>query len=112
MDADTRLAELEAEVSRLVAERGQWRTRYYEESRTYWDAELPPGGECCAVCGQPVESEPCEEHHPRTVADRVTKENARLLTRVAELESALGERTRQLNGLLDALSFDEKAVPA
>lgn len=35
-----------------------------------------------------------------------------LLDRVAELESALAERTKQLNGLLDALSFDEKAVPA
>lgn len=105
MDADTRLTELESEVSRLVAERGQWRTRYYEESRTYWDVELPPGGECCAVCGQPVESEPCAEHHPATVA-------ARLQARVTELESTLAERTRQLNGLLDALSFDEKAVPA
>jgi hypothetical protein len=30
----------------------------------------------------------------------------------AELDERLAERTRQLNGLLDSLSFDEKAVPA
>lgn len=29
-----------------------------------------------------------------------------------ELDERLTERTRQLNGLLDSLSFDEKAVPA
>ncbi|MFK0222845.1 hypothetical protein ACIQWN_32215 [Streptomyces vinaceus] len=32
-------------------------------------------------------------------------------SRIAELESTLAERTQQLNGLLDALAFDEKAVP-
>lgn len=29
-----------------------------------------------------------------------------------ELDERLAERSRQLNGLLDSLSFDEKAVPA
>ncbi|MFB7899909.1 hypothetical protein ACFC1B_26675 [Streptomyces xiamenensis] len=62
------------EIDRLAADRHHWMTQYYEESRTYWDAELPPGGECCAVCGQPVESEPCPDHHPATVADRLTAE--------------------------------------
>ncbi|MGW7435657.1 hypothetical protein [Streptomyces sp. NPDC054849] len=79
--------ETAAELSRLVQDRAQWRTRYYEESRTYWDAELPPGGECCADCNQPVESEPCAEHHPATVAARLVEENARLRARVAELEA-------------------------
>ncbi|GAA3268086.1 hypothetical protein [Streptomyces lavendulae] len=35
-----------------------------------------------------------------------------LLALVAHLRVELAERTRQLNGLLDSLSFDEKAVPA
>ncbi|ONK09266.1 hypothetical protein [Streptomyces sp. MP131-18] len=74
-----RVAELEAEADRLATDRARWMNRYYEESRTYWDAELPPGGECCADCGQPVESEPCPEHHPATVAER-------LRGRIAELE--------------------------
>lgn len=77
-----------AEITRLVNDRARWQSRYYEESRTYWDAELPPGGECCAVCYQPVESEPCAEHHPATVAARLVKENERLRARVAELEGA------------------------
>ncbi len=38
-----------------------------------WDPSVPPGGYVCAVpderypggiCGMPVESEPCTEHHP------------------------------------------------
>lgn len=37
--------------------------------------------------------------------DRLRKENA-------DLAEQLAERTRQLNGLLDAIGFDEKAVPA
>ncbi|MFE2326079.1 hypothetical protein ACFXD5_19490 [Streptomyces sp. NPDC059385] len=32
-------------------------------------------------------------------------------TRNADLADQLEERTRQLNGLLDSLSFDERAVP-
>lgn len=80
-----------AELARLVQDRAQWRTRYYDESRTYWDAELSPGGECCADCYQPVESEPCAEHHPTTVAARLAEENERLRVRVAELET---ERSR------------------
>ena len=107
MDADTRIAELEVEASRLAADRSQWRTRYYEESRTYWDAELPPGGACCAVCYQPVASEPCAEHHPATVA-------ARLQARVAELESTLAERDVQIAYLLAAeptLDDDQPGAP-
>ncbi|WP_030667913.1 hypothetical protein [Streptomyces rimosus] len=77
-----RIGELEQEAARLAQERRSWMCRYYEESRTYWDAELPPGGVCCADCGQPVESEPCPEHHPATVAER-------LRARVAELEQQL-----------------------
>lgn len=32
--------------------------------REIWDSGLPPGGLCCSICGQPVESEPCPEHAP------------------------------------------------
>ncbi len=55
-----------------------WQGRYYAEARTYWDDELPPGGECCADCGQPVESEPCPLHHPGTVVERLRAENKAL----------------------------------
>ncbi len=34
-----------------------------------WDDGLPPGGYVCAACGQPTESEPCEEHQPIAWAD-------------------------------------------
>ncbi|WP_432051210.1 hypothetical protein [Streptomyces xiamenensis] len=71
------------EIDRLAADRHHWMTQYYEESRTYWDAELPPGGECCAVCYQPVESEPCPDHHPRTVVDWLTAGVERLNAELA-----------------------------
>jgi hypothetical protein len=32
--------------------------------RSVWDAELPPGGLVCSICGEPVESEPCTDHAP------------------------------------------------
>lgn len=101
-DTTDRLDEIrdrEAEVLRLVDDRQRWRSRYYDESRTYWDAELPPGGECCADCGQPVESEPCPDHHPATVA-------ARLSARVAELEAQRERRRLRLIALQnDALNM-------
>lgn len=52
-----------------------WRERYRIEANVLWDDSLPPGGEVCADCGQPVESEPCPEHHPRTVVARLRQEN-------------------------------------
>lgn len=80
------------EIDRLAADRQYWMTRYYEESRTYWDAELPPGGECCAVCYQPVESEPCPDHHPATVADWLTAGVERLEAEVKRLRAELAAR--------------------
>ncbi|MFE7120129.1 hypothetical protein ACFU99_32370 [Streptomyces sp. NPDC057654] len=82
-----RIESLEVEADRLAADRSRWMYRYYEESRTYWDAELPPGGECCADCRQPVESEPCPDHHPRTVVQR-------LRDRVTELEQQAAEAAK------------------
>lgn len=32
--------------------------------REVWSDECPPGGRVCSVCGQPVETMPCEEHSP------------------------------------------------
>lgn len=93
--AETEIA-AEAEVTRLRGERDtlrdqrngearqadHWRDRYRQEANVRWDPTLPPGGSVCATCGDPVESEPCPEHHPRTAA-------ARLRDRVAELEQRL-----------------------
>jgi hypothetical protein len=56
-----------AEVDRWKATAESWRQRYYAEAGVRWDDELPPGGEVCATCEQPVESEPCPEHNPRTL---------------------------------------------
>ncbi|MCX4540457.1 hypothetical protein [Streptomyces sp. NBC_01565] len=98
------------ELSRLVQDRAQWRSRYYEESRTYWDAELPPGGECCAVCYQPVESEPCAEHHPATVAARLVEENERLRARVAELEAERHSTNEALSDAAEALRVNRDRI--
>ncbi|MEU5157764.1 hypothetical protein [Glycomyces sp. NPDC021274] len=86
-DVPTLLGEigrLRTELDRVASDRYRWMRRYYEEAGTYWDAELPPGGECCAECGQPVESEPCPEHNPRAVVEQ-------LRARVVELEQARAE---------------------
>ena len=56
-----------------------WRERAYRSENVRWDSELPPGGEVCATCGQPVESEPCPDHSPAAEIDR-------LRARVVDLE--------------------------
>lgn len=84
--AEEQLADLEAEANSLAADRDRWQHRYYEDARTYWDGELPPGGELCAVCYTPVESEPCPDHHPATVAARVTGERDQARAQVRQLE--------------------------
>ncbi|MGW6695582.1 hypothetical protein ACWF62_17580 [Rhodococcus sp. NPDC054953] len=96
------LAEVDRQAKRidqLAADRHHWMTQYHEESRTYWDAELPPGGECCAVCYQPVESEPCPDHHPATVADRLTAEIDHLRAELA----ARPTRAKVLEEVADTL---------
>ena len=69
---------LRAEVDRVRANARYWRQRYYTEASVRWDDELPPGGEVCAVCEQPVESEPCPEHNPRALVAKLTAEIERL----------------------------------
>lgn len=80
---DEALVEANRAIDRARANAACWQKRYREESCTKWDDGLPPGGEVCAApdCGQPVGSEPCPEHNPRAVAER-------LRARLAELESA------------------------
>jgi hypothetical protein len=63
---------------RAEAERDHWRERYRQEANLRWDNGLPPGGEVCATCGQPTESEPCPEHNPRARAERLAAELAAL----------------------------------
>lgn len=77
---DEEMERLRAELDRVTANRDYWRNRYRSESRTTWSSEVPPGGEVCADCGEPVESEPCAEHNPTAVAEQ-------LRARVTELEA-------------------------
>lgn len=72
--------DLGTELDRVRSNRDYWRGRYRSESRTTWSSEVPPGGEVCADCGEPVESEPCAEHNPTAVAEQ-------LRARVTELEA-------------------------
>lgn len=36
-----------------------------------WDDRLPPGGWVCAICRNPVESEPCPDHYPEIGDKRI-----------------------------------------
>jgi hypothetical protein len=65
------------ELDSVRANRDYWRDRYRTESRTTWSSEVPPGGEVCADCGEPVESEPCREHNPTAVAEQLRAELAK-----------------------------------
>jgi hypothetical protein len=38
------------------------------EADDTWDRTVPPGGNVCAVCGTPTETEPCREHQPQAWA--------------------------------------------
>lgn len=38
---------------------------------TAWDGAVAPGGQVCAECGTPVESEPCWQHWAQALADRL-----------------------------------------
>ncbi|WP_157115805.1 hypothetical protein, partial [Nocardia puris] len=49
-----------------------------------WSDLAPPGGWVCAVCGVPVESEPCSEHEPPAVRLELAE------AWIAHLEGAYG----------------------
>jgi hypothetical protein len=106
-----RLIDAEAELDRARSNATYWRDRYREESRTCWDNSLPPGGECCAVCGQPVESEPCPEHHPATVADRLRAELAAARSALSSIE-ADAERAERKGYDLDTADILQQARAA
>lgn len=42
-----------------------------------WDDSLAPGGWVCAICRNPVESEPCPDHYPE-IGDKRTHQWKRL----------------------------------
>jgi hypothetical protein len=102
------LDRLRAGLDRARSSSAFWESRYREESRTCWDDGLPPGGECCAVCGQPVESEPCPEHHPATVADRLRTER----TEAAQLSHQYRNERDRLRARLDAIALMRDRVRA
>jgi hypothetical protein len=116
MPADDRLAEIKAsDPGPWYA--GPWTTRYVDGDPGHYlilqgdtiIATLPDwaGGLALFIAtareGVPyLQAELTEAQTNLATAER----------RNGELADQLAERTRQLNGLLDALSFDEKVVPA
>jgi hypothetical protein len=60
------LLPLPINTARLLAEHVTDAVAPLVPYRPVWDASLPPGGYVCSICGDPVESEPCPEHAPRT----------------------------------------------
>jgi hypothetical protein len=59
-----------------------------------WDGTLPPGGFVCGACGQPVESEPCEQHQSARFLDLASPEaDQRLADALQEIDGwCLGKR--------------------
>jgi hypothetical protein len=110
MAAD-RIAEIQARVQ--AATKGTWGT-HYDGAVYHLAADMlvldPSSGQPIAEIPDGDDKE--QAFHDAMFIGRAPADIAFLLARVAELESALDERTRHLNGLLDALGFDEKAVPA
>jgi hypothetical protein len=100
------LAELRQKLGRVTANRDYWRDRYRSESRTTWSSEVPPGGEVCADCGEPVESEPCAEHNPAALVEqlraRITELEAERAKYVG-VEPTIAEEMAYLSRCLDAV---------
>lgn len=92
------IGRLTTKLDRSEAESRMWRGTAWAEANTVWSSELPPGGLVCAdpECGQPVESEPCEEHNPRAVAERLTARVAELETERHSTNEALSDAAEQL----------------
>lgn len=58
------LLPLPAHTVRLLATRVTNAVTPLVPYRPVWDGSLPPGGNVCSICGDPVESEPCPQHAP------------------------------------------------
>jgi hypothetical protein len=99
-----RLLDAEAQAERWQTTAASWRERYYAEAGTRWDDELPPGGEVCATCEQPVESEPCRDHNPRVLAERLRTERDEFADRVDTLTSVAKGNKRHVQVLTAELA--------
>ena len=91
--------QLRQELDRVAANRDYWRDRYRAESRTTWISEVPPGGEVCADCGEPVESEPCAEHNPAALVEQLRAELAKYVGH----EPTIAEEMAYLSRCIDAV---------
>lgn len=98
---------LRVDLERTRAESRMYRDQLWTERNIRWDSEVPPGGMVCAdpECGQPVESEPCREHNPRAVAERLRAKLAKSAAQVSGLEddlaAALGRSGLDWSELID-----------
>jgi hypothetical protein len=99
-----RLLDAEAQAERWQTTAASWRERYYAEAGTRWDDELPPGGEVCATCEQPVESEPCRDHNPRVLAERLRAERDAYADRVDTLTSVAKGNKRHVQEMYAELA--------
>ena len=78
------------QLDRLAVNVCYWRDRAYAAENVLWDESVAPGGEVCATCGVPVESEPCAAHSPALTAAGVEagalRRHANDLRAAAELD--------------------------
>jgi hypothetical protein len=107
-----RLLDAEAQAERWQTTAASWRKRYYTEAGTRWDDELPPGGEVCATCEQPVESEPCAEHNPRVLAERLRTERDEFADRVDTLTAVAKGNKRHVQMLFGDLQAAQARITA
>jgi hypothetical protein len=92
-----------AEVDQWKATAESWRRRAYAAENVRWDDELPPGGEVCATCEQPVESEPCPEHNPRALIAPLRADRDQFADRVDTLTKVAKGNKRHVQALTGEL---------
>lgn len=100
-----------AEVDRWKTTAASWRTRAYAAENVRWDDEVPPGGEVCATCEQPVESEPCREHNPRALVEQLRADRNAFADRVDTLTAvAKGNKQAYVEAVATVAALEQKRV--
>lgn len=83
-----------------------WRQRFENEANVRWDDGCPPGGMVCATCGEPVESEPCAEHNPKTILAAQTATTELRVISLADQLRATATALADLNPAVIAATDD------
>jgi hypothetical protein len=105
-----RIARLEGETRGHTEHAASLLRRLRSEVHETWSAEVPPGGMVCADCGEPVESEPCPDHHPRLVADRLRAERDQFADRVDTLTAVAKGNERNVQMLMGDLAAGQSRI--